>query len=218
MSNRRDVLLGIGAGIGVTVLALGAGTRRGVRGHDLKYGFEPADTPVVGLAGQPFRCTAGTQSIWQGVGPFYTPKTPERRDIRDADIREALVLAGRVLDPQCRPIAGAVLDFWQTGHDGRYDNHGYRYRGHQRTDAAGRFELVTVRPSTYIAMDIFRTAHIHVKVQGASTRLLTTQIYLPDLTETNTIDGGYDPALAIQYASREGDVERAVFDFVLENA
>jgi protocatechuate 3,4-dioxygenase beta subunit len=118
-------------------------------------------------------------------GTFYSPKTPERRDIRDPLVGEALVVAGRVLDPQCRPIAGAVLDFWQTDHLGRYDNQGYRYRGHQRTDEAGRFELVTVRPSAYTAMSLFRTPHIHVKVQGATTRLLTTQLYLPDVEETN---------------------------------
>jgi protocatechuate 3,4-dioxygenase beta subunit len=218
MSNRRDVLLGIGAGIGVTALALGAAARRAGRGHQLGYGFATADATGESLAGQPLRCTAGTLTLGQGEGPFYTPKTPERRDIRDPLVGEALVLVGRVLDTECRPIAGAVLDFWQTGHDGEYDNHGYRYRGHQRTDAAGRFELVTVRPQAYTAMNLFRTAHIHVKVQGANTGLLTTQLYLPDLQETNAIDGGYDPALAIEYVGHEAGAERAVFDFVLASA
>jgi protocatechuate 3,4-dioxygenase beta subunit len=218
MSNRRDVLIGIGAGVGVTALALGAAALRAARGHRLDYGFATTGPSVERLAGQPLRCTAGTLTAWQGEGPFYSPKTPERRDIRDPFVGEALVIAGRVLDSQCRPIAGAVLDFWQTDHLGRYDNQGYRYRGHQRADAAGRFELVTVRPSAYTAMNLFRTPHIHVKVQGASTRLLTTQIYLPDAEETNVRDGGYHPALAIQYVSRAAGAERAVFDFVLERA
>jgi protocatechuate 3,4-dioxygenase beta subunit len=218
MSNRRDVLLGVGAGIGVTALALVAAGRRAARGHPLDYGFAAAGASVESLGGQPLRCTAGTLTGWQGEGPFYSPKTPERRDIRDPLVGEALVVAGRVLDPQCRPIAGAVLDFWQTDHLGRYDNQGYRYRGHQRTDEAGRFELVTVRPSPYTAMSIFRTPHIHVKVQGATTRLLTTQLYLPDAEETNARDLGYQPALAIQFVSREAGTERAAFDFVLESA
>jgi protocatechuate 3,4-dioxygenase beta subunit len=218
MSNRRDVLLGIGAGIGVTALTLGAAARRSGRGHELGYGFAATGASVEDVGGHALRCTAGTLTSGQIEGPFYTPKTPERRDIRDPLVAEALVLVGRVLDTQCRPIAGAVLDFWQTGHDGRYDNQGYRYRGHQRTDAAGRFELVTVRPSTYTAMNIFRTAHIHVKVQGANTGLLTTQLYLPDLQETNARDGGYDPALAIEYVGHEAGAERAVFDFVLASA
>jgi protocatechuate 3,4-dioxygenase beta subunit len=218
MSNRRDVLLGIGAGIGVAALALGAAARRAASGHQLGYGVATTGATGESLAGQPLRCTAGTVTVWQGEGPFYTPKTPERRDIRDPLVGEALVVAGRVLDPQCRTIAGAVLDFWQTDHAGRYDNQGYRYRGHQRTDEAGRFELVTVRPSAYTAMSLFRTPHIHVKVQGANTRLLTTQLYLPDAEETNARDLGYQPALAIQFVSREAGTERAAFDFVLERA
>jgi protocatechuate 3,4-dioxygenase beta subunit len=218
MSNRRDLLLGVGAGIGVAALALVAAGRRMAPGHPLVYGFAATGASVESLGGQPLRCTAGTLTTGQMEGPFYSPKTPERRDIRDPLVGEALVVAGRVLDPQCRPIAGAVLDFWQTDHLGRYDNQGYRYRGHQRTDDAGRFELVTVRPSPYTAMSIFRTSHIHVKVQGANTRLLTTQLYLPDAEETNSRDWGYLPALAIQYLSREAGAERAVFDFVLENA
>lgn len=218
MSNRRDVLLGIGAGIGVTTFALVAAGWRSGRGHPLDYGFAAAGPSVESLGGQPLRCTAGTLTSGQMEGPFYSPKTPERRDIRDPLVGEALVVAGRVLDPQCRPIAGAVLDFWQTDHLGRYDNEGYRYRGHQRTDGAGRFELVTVRPSAYTAMNLFRTPHIHVKVQGANTRLLTTQIYLPDAEETNARDSGYHPALAIEYVSREAGAERAAFDFVLETA
>jgi len=218
MSNRRDVLIGIGAGIGVTALALVAAGRRMARGHSLDYGLATAGASVESLGGQPLRCTAGTLTAWQGEGPFYSPKTPERRDIRDPLVGEALVVAGRVLDSQCQPIAGAVLDFWQTDHLGRYDNQGYRYRGHQRTDAAGRFELVTVRPHAYTAMSIFRTPHIHVKVQGANTRLLTTQLYLPDAEETNARDFGYNPALAIQYVGDEAGAERAAFDFVLERA
>jgi protocatechuate 3,4-dioxygenase beta subunit len=218
MSNRRDVLVGVGAGIGVAALALVAAGRRTGRGHPLDYGFAATGASVESLGGQALRCTAGTLTTGQIEGPFYSPKTPERRDIRDPLVGEALVVAGLVLDPQCRPIAGAVLDFWQTDHLGRYDNQGYRYRGHQRTDEAGRFELVTVRPSAYTAMSIFRTPHIHVKVQGANTHLLNTQLYLPDAEETNARDGGYRPALAIQYVSREAGAERAVFDFVLASA
>jgi protocatechuate 3,4-dioxygenase beta subunit len=218
MSNRRDVLVGIGAGLGVSVLAFAAAGRRAGLGHSLEYGFTAAGAPVGSLAGQPLKCTAGTVTAGQGEGPFYSPKTPERRDIRDPLVGEALIVAGRVLDQQCRPIVGAVLDFWQTDHLGRYDNEGYRYRGHQRTDEAGRFELMTVRPHAYTAMSIFRTPHIHVKVQGANTRLLNTQLYLPDAEETNARDLIYRPELAIQYVSREGSAERAVFDFVLESA
>jgi len=216
VSNRRDVLLSLGAGIGVAGASVAALRLRTM--HALHYGLDTAGASVETLGDQALKCTAGTLTSSQTEGPFYTPKTPRRRDIRDPLVGEALVLVGRVLDPQCQPIAGAVLDFWQTDHLGRYDNEGYRYRGHQYTDAMGRFELVTVRPHAYTAMSIFRTPHIHVKAQGAGTRLLTTQLYLPDAAETNARDGIYDPALAVEYVERAGDQERATFDFVLAKA
>jgi protocatechuate 3,4-dioxygenase beta subunit len=217
MGKRRDLLLAIGAGIGVAGLALGAAGRRMWPGQQLAYEFSGPGASVEDLDGQALRCTSGSLTGGQMDGPFYSPTTPERRDIRDPFVvGETLIVAGRVLDPRCRPIAGVVLDFWQTDHTGRYDNQGYRYRGHQRSDAAGRFELVTVRPHAYTAMSIFRTSHIHAKVQGASTRLLTTQLYLPDADEANARDVLYNPALTIQYVSREASVERAAFDFVLE--
>jgi len=126
-----------------------------------------------------------------------------------------LVLTGHVLDTRCQPLAGAVLDFWQTDHNGVYDNQGYRYRGHQYTDVDGRFQLVTVLPQAYTAISIFRTPHLHVKVQGADTPLLTTQLYLPDAEETNAHDLGYQPSLAIRYTERDNSSRAATFDFVL---
>jgi hypothetical protein len=84
-------LVGIGAGIGVTALALGAARWRSGRGHPLGYGFAASGASVESLGGQTLRCTAGTLTSGQQEGPFYSPQTPERRDIRDA-----LVVAGRV--------------------------------------------------------------------------------------------------------------------------
>ncbi len=217
MSNRRDVLLGAGSVVAVaaaSIAALGTRTR-----HGLVYALGDIGAPVESLAGAGLQCTAGARTTSQGEGPFYTPATPRRRDIRDPLINaNVLVVSGRVVDERCRPITGAVLDFWQTDHAGRYDQESYRYRGHQYTDAEGRFELVTVRPSPYTAMNISRTPHIHVKAQGAGTPLLTTQLYLPDAEETNARDGGYDPSLALRYVGQEGSFTRAAFDFVLASA
>jgi protocatechuate 3,4-dioxygenase beta subunit len=219
MSSRRDVLLSLGASLtatfGVAGVSLFAVNRRT---DDVLRTDGGVGAPVEGLSpSAALRCTAGTLSTPQTEGPFYTPRAPYRRDIRDFGIEaETLVVRGRVLDSQCRPVAGALLDFWQTGHDGLYDQHGYRYRGYQHADSAGRFELVTVRPQAYTAMSAFRAPHIHVKVQGRSTALLTTQIYLPD-AETNARDLMYDPSLAVAYAPGDGEARHAVFDFVLAN-
>jgi protocatechuate 3,4-dioxygenase beta subunit len=219
MSIRRDVILGLGASLaavlGTANLGIVALARRR---HELR----PLDGAAVGgpVDGLPatstLRCTAGTVTTPQMEGPFYTPNAPQRRDIRDFGVAgRPLVVRGRVLDSRCQPIAGAILDFWQTGHDGVYDQHGYRYRGYQYADSAGRFELVTVRPHAYTAMSAFRTPHIHVKAQGRNTALLTTQLYIPDAQETNARDGLYDPSLEIAYADSDGTLQLGMFDFVL---
>jgi protocatechuate 3,4-dioxygenase beta subunit len=215
MGNRRDVLLGVGATLGVAAFSIS----RVNRYHDEILLWEGADmrAPVASLEpGTSYRCTPGLLTEEQTEGPFYTPRTPRRRDIRDEGVRApALVLAGRALDSRCQPIAGAVLDFWQTDHTGNYDQHGYRYRGHQITDQHGRFELITVRPMAYFAMSTFRTPHIHVKLKGPATPLLTTQLYLPDAVDTNARDFLYMPSLCVALMDRDATEEHAVFDFVL---
>jgi protocatechuate 3,4-dioxygenase beta subunit len=212
MMSRRDVLTGVGTGLGVAALSVFAFARRA---DSLGPGYEFGEIGE-SLAGSDVPCTAGALTSSEPEGPFYTPSAPKRRDIRDPGVNECvLVLTGRVLDTQCRPLVGAVLDFWQTDHNGVYDNHGYRYRGHQYTDGDGRFELVTVLPQAYTAISIFRTAHIHVKVQGPNTALLTTQLYLPDAEETNARDIGYQPSLALSYTAQNVASRRATFDFFL---
>jgi protocatechuate 3,4-dioxygenase beta subunit len=220
MPGRRDVLKGLGAGVGLAGASIaGLIYRADAMTQPLRYALgEPG--PDVGSALEPtLQCEAGRLTTAQTEGPFYTPKTPGRRDIRDAlHAGLSLVVAGRVLDTHCRPVPGVVLDFWQTDHTGRYDNHGYRYRGHQRTDADGRFELVTVRPVKYQALGVWRTPHIHVKAQGAKTRMLTTQLYLPDEQESNSRDFIFHESLLMTMLEGDGSAQRARFDFVLADA
>ena len=59
-------------------------------------------------------------------------------------------------------------------------NDGSRLRGHQFTDAAGAFEFETVKPKDYHNFGLHRTPHVHVKLQGRDTKLLTTQLYFPN--------------------------------------
>jgi protocatechuate 3,4-dioxygenase beta subunit len=149
----------------------------------------------------------------QTEGPYYTPNTPERANLREAGIPGTpMVLTGRVFDADCQPIAGAKVDFWQTDGEGNYDNAGYRMRGHQFTDDAGRYRLETVLPGEYPG----RTPHIHVKVfapEGAE--LLTSQIYLPGISD-QVPDGIYDPALLAENLGATADGEPHYgFNFVI---
>ena len=166
---------------------------------------------ALGLA-PPMPCTPGTRS--STAGPFYTPNTPQRDSLREPDTGgEPLVFEGLALTHACRPLAGAVIDIWHCDERGRYDNRGFRYRGHQFTDAAGAFRIETIRPGHYTG----RTPHIHVRVQGRATRLLTTQVYFPDMREENARDRIFRDDLVMRL-DRDGGAWRGRFDFVLAPA
>jgi protocatechuate 3,4-dioxygenase beta subunit len=151
-------------------------------------------------------------------GPFYTPNTPERTMLRDADtVGRPLTIRGRVLYPDCRPIAGAVLDFWSCDGAGVYDNEGYRLRGHQFTSATGAFHVELVKPKDYSLLWFHRTAHVHVKVQGPDTALLTTQLFFPG-EPLNAEDRFMDDRLLLDLAEGPDGSLRCRFDFVLARA
>jgi protocatechuate 3,4-dioxygenase beta subunit len=117
----------------------------------------------------------------QGTGPFFTPGSPERASFMETGLRgQPLVVSGQVLTTGCTPVARALLDFWHADDGGRYDLDGSRFRGHQYTDASGRFRLQTIVPGGYGGL----TRHIHVRVQAPHGRVLTTQLLFPEETES----------------------------------
>jgi len=143
-------------------------------------------------------------------GPYYTPDTPERASLLEAGLPgERFVVSGYVLGPDCAPIPGAWLDFWHADAAGQYDNSGYRLRGHQFTDANGRYTLETVFPGLYPG----RTRHIHVKVMAPGGPILTTQLYFPDEPQ-NATDGLYQPELEMT-VTQGSEGRTGVFDFVI---
>lgn len=146
----------------------------------------------------------------QTEGPYFTPNAPLKADLHEPGMNgERLRLAGRVLDTHCRPVSRALLEVWQADADGAYDNRGYRLRGHLFSDESGGWLVDTIRPGRYPG----RTPHIHVKVKGPTTSILTTQLYFPN-DPGNARDGIYDPRLLLQLEQRgEGLLGR--YDFVL---
>lgn len=146
----------------------------------------------------------------QTEGSFYTPDSPQRTSLIEAGMTGIpLLVTGHVLSTNCEPIPQVLVDFWHCDNDGVYDNVGYKLRGHQFTDDAGRFSLETILPGVYPG----RTRHIHVKVQAANQPVLTTQLYFPNEPE-NARDGIYNPVLEMAVQDTvEG--KSATFDFVL---
>ncbi len=143
-------------------------------------------------------------------GPYFKTDSPERQRLRTRNMPgRPLLVSGTVLSTACVPVAGVKLDFWQCDADGRYDNGGFVLRGHQFTDAQGRYWLETIEPALYPG----RTRHIHVKVQAPHRSVLTTQLYFPGETR-NLRDPIFD-ARTLMALTNDGAELRARFDFVL---
>jgi protocatechuate 3,4-dioxygenase beta subunit len=150
-------------------------------------------------------------TVRQTEGPFFKPRSPERSDLRVPGLKgQPFELKGLVLTRNCRPVGRVLVDLWHADDAGDYDNTGFRLRGHQYTDAQGRYRFLTIVPGVYTG----RTRHFHVKVQPPGGRVLTTQLYFPDEPK-NRSDGLFRRELSMKVAEA-GDGRAGRFDFVLD--
>jgi protocatechuate 3,4-dioxygenase beta subunit len=148
----------------------------------------------------------------QTEGPFFTPNSPERASLREPGMGGTpIVLTGFVLTRACRPIPGALVELWHADDAGGYDNVGYRLRGHQFADSAGRYRFETIAPGLYPG----RTRHFHVKYQAPNEPVLTTQLYFPG-EPANERDRIFRPELLVEIS--EAAEMTARFDAVLDVA
>jgi protocatechuate 3,4-dioxygenase beta subunit len=193
---RRAVLRAGGVGAGIVAA-----------GSMLAIDYSAAETP---LAATPACHDGDEATLAQTEGPYFRPSSPERVELLEAGMAgQQIELVGIVLTRGCKPLAGALLDFWQADDKGRYDNSGFRLRGHQFTDAEGRYRLRSIVPGLYPG----RTRHIHVKVQPRGGRILTTQLYFPGEAHTRS-DGLFRKELLMRTAKNEGWLAGR-FDFVV---
>ena len=106
---------------------------------------------------------------------------------------ERIIVEGRVLDEDGRPIPKTLVEVWQANAAGRYahrvDGHAapldpnFSGAGRTLTDEEGRYRFVTIRPGAYPWRNhdnAWRPAHIHFSLFGTSflSRLIT-QMYFP---------------------------------------
>jgi protocatechuate 3,4-dioxygenase, beta subunit len=133
------------------------------------------------------------------TGPVF-PK--EMVDVKACDLTrqhagpplgERIIVSGRVMDEDARPVANTLIEIWQANAAGRYlhssDQHNapldpnFTGVGHTLTDAEGRYRFVTVRPGEYPWSNhhnAWRPAHIHFSLFGpAFATRLVTQMYFP---------------------------------------
>jgi protocatechuate 3,4-dioxygenase beta subunit len=106
-------------------------------------------------------------------------------------IGERIILHGRVLDENARPVPRTLVEIWQANAGGRYRHKNDRYLapidpnfggcGRTLTDDDGRYCFRTVKPGAYPwrnHVNSWRPAHIHVSVFGSGfCQRLITQLY-----------------------------------------
>ena len=162
-------------------------------------------------------CDDGEPTPSTRAGPFFTPNSPLRTSLREKGVPGTpWWIAGHVVTRQCKPVAGALLDFWHADGDGKYDNEGFRCRGHQFADSQGRYELETVKPGLYPG----RTRHFHVRVQAPHGRILTTQLFFAG-EPRNQRDGIFRPELLMRPGPSTASLaepDGGEFNFVLDLA
>lgn len=143
-------------------------------------------------------------------GPFFKTYSPLRTSLIEKGTGgQRLIVTGKVFSTGCKPVSGALIDFWQADAEGEYDNVGFKLRGHQFTDAQGQWKLETVIPGLYPG----RTRHIHVRVQPKGGSVLTTQLFFPDEAR-NRRDFIFDPDL-LMAVREQGGRREGRFHFVL---
>jgi protocatechuate 3,4-dioxygenase beta subunit len=106
---------------------------------------------------------------------------------------ERIIVHGRVVDEDGRPVRNTLVEVWQANAAGRYvhavDQHpapldpNFTGAGRTITDDDGRYRFVTIKPGAYPwknHANAWRPAHIHFSLFGrAFTQRLVTQMYFP---------------------------------------
>ncbi len=126
----------------------------------------------------------------EAVGPLDHDLT---RQHAGEPLGERIIVTGRVLDGDGRPVRNSLGEIWQTNAAGRYahrvDQHpapldpNFTGAGRCLTDGEGRYRFVTIKPGAYPWRNhpnAWRPAHIHFSVFGtAFVQRLVTQMYFP---------------------------------------
>lgn len=138
-------------------------------------------------------------TLTETSGPVFGPSAcgPDDHDLtRQHDgepLGERIVVTGRVLDEDGRPVPRTLIEIWQANAAGRYAHENDRHdapldpnftgAGRVATDDEGRYAFTTIKPGAYPWRNhpnAWRPAHIHFSLFGPSflTRLVT-QMYFP---------------------------------------
>lgn len=157
------------------------------------------------------------------TGPRFESSIEHTADLTSFDggaaLGERIIVAGRVLDDDGRPIPRALIELWQANAAGRYahptDQHDApldpHFSGAARilTGDKGEYRFVTIKPGAYPWRNhpnAWRPQHIHFSVFGPGfAARLVTQMYFPGdplLALDPIFNSVADPAARARLVSR----------------
>ena len=137
------------------------------------------------------------------LGPFHVDGAPELEmgaDICLDQKGEPMLVRGRILDTEGKPINAAKIDVWQANDEGFYDvqqqgiQPEFNLRGVFRTGSNGAYWFRGVKPKYYpipadgpvgqmlqaLGRHPYRPAHLHYIITASGFAPLTTHIFDPD--------------------------------------
>ncbi|MFL5290234.1 MAG: protocatechuate 3,4-dioxygenase subunit beta [Myxococcales bacterium] len=193
-------------------------------GEQPPYLYEPYASTIKRAPGRPPLPLPHTAS--ETTGPTFAtgwagaPLTDLTRPGTGEALGQRIIVAGRLLDENGRPIPRSLVEIWQCNAAGRYLHDGDLHDapidpnfvgfGRMLTNDAGEYRFLTVKPGAYPwrnTHNAWRPAHIHFSLFGnaIATRLIT-QMYFPE-----------DPLLAtdpiFQSVSDESARNRMICDY-----
>lgn len=136
--------------------------------------------------------TTGPANAWSRLmGESMADLTAQHKG---EPLGQRIVVSGRVLDEDGRPVPHTVLEVWQANAAGRYIHKkdqwdapldpNFTGAGRVITDGEGRYRFISVRPGAYPWRNhhnAWRPSHIHMSLLGpAFATRLVTQMYFPD--------------------------------------
>ncbi len=146
-------------------------------------------------------------------GPAYKPGAPFRTELIDPGTPGTrFLLRGRVSATNDKPLAQAVVDLWNVRNSGTYDFDGFNLRGRQLTTKDGHFEFLTIEAVPYGG----RTAHFHFKVSAPGYQPLTSELYLPGISQ-NSGDSSFRTSNLLQTVDEAG-IRKGRYEFYLRPA
>jgi len=144
---------------------------------------------------------------------------------------ERIIVHGRVLDADNKPIPDTLIEIWQANSAGRYKHQGDQHPapldpnfsglGRTITDSEGKYEFITIKPGAYPwgnHHNAWRPQHIHFSLYGrAFPQRLVTQMYFPGdpLFEFDPIFNSVRDERARMRMVSSFDLDRTVPDWAL---